>query len=187
MDRRTALRNASLILGYTLTAPAITGIMQGCRPEVIPDFAPSFFGKDQLGMIKAFVDTIIPRTETPSASDVGVVEFLDVILDQVMKPEEQQRFRDGFARLAQLAGDSAFEGLSAREQAQLLEQMEKEALEADGPYNERFWYAAKGLVVNGYMLSEQVGTEHLAYDPIPQAYNGCEDLSISGGKNWSLR
>jgi len=90
MDRRTALRNASLILGYSISAPAIVGILQGCQPEVIPNFTPAFFAKEQLADVKAFMDTIIPKTDTPSASEVGVLEFYDNMLAVVLEPEEQE-------------------------------------------------------------------------------------------------
>lgn len=187
MDRRTALKNAGLFLGYTLSAPAIMGIMNGCKPEVIPGFEPAFFTKEQLGMVKAFMDTIIPKTDSPSASEVGVIEFMDNLYAIVMKPEEQEMIKTGFGQLATMAGDKAFEKQSAEQQVALLKQMEKTASEAEGPKNKQFWYAAKGLIVNGYMLSEKIGTEYLAYDPIPGVYEACTDLSVSEGKNWSLR
>jgi len=187
MDRRSALKNASLLLGYTLTAPAITGILSGCRPEVVPNFEPKFFAKEQLGTIKAFMDTIIPKTDTPSASEVGVIEFMDELFEKVMKPEEQQRFKDGLVNLVTTAGETALEDQSEEQRAAVLSKIEQAASEAEGPKNEQFWYMAKGLIVNGYMLSEEIGLNHLAYDPSPGEYIGCTDLSISQGKNWSLR
>jgi len=187
MDRRTALRNASLVLGYSLTAPAIVGIMNGCKPEVVPGFEPAFFAKEQLGTVKAFMDTIIPKTNTPAASEVGVLEFIDNLMAVVMKPEEKEMVKMGFQKLAEISGGTNFEKQSAEQRTSLLAQMEKEGSEEKVPYNERFWYFMKGLIVNGYMLSEKVGTELLAYDPIPGKYEGCVDLSVSDGKNWSLR
>lgn len=186
MDRRTALKNASLFLGYTLSAPAIMGIMSGCQPEVIPGFEPAFFAKEQLGILKALTDTIIPKTDTPSASEVGVVEFMDNLLAVAMKPKEQEVVKKGMMRLAELAGDQPFDKHSAEKRMNILQQLEKEASGAEGPRNEQFWYKVKGLIVTGYMLSEKIGTEHLAYDPNPGEYIGCTDLSISGGKSWSI-
>ncbi len=52
--------------------------------------------------------------------------------------------------------------------------------------NKTFFSMAKGLIVTGYMLSEEVGTKHLAYDPIPGNYDGCIPLEQNGGLNWSL-
>ena len=174
-------------MGYSLTAPAIAGIMSGCRPDVVPDFEPKFFAKEQLDLVKTFMDTIIPKTDTPSASEVGVMEFLDELLNTVMKPEEQTLFKNGLTNLAELAGATPLEKQSKEERTQVLTKMEQAAAAAEGPKNEQFWYLAKGLIVNGYMLSEEIGVNHLAYDPIPGEYIGCTDLSISEGKNWSLR
>lgn len=187
MDRRNALKRASLLLGYSLTAPAITGILSGCKPEVVPNFEPKFFAKEQLGLVRTFMDTIIPKTDTPSASEVGVLEFLDELFNKAMKPGEQLLFQNGLTKLAELAGDTPFEKQSEEERSQVLTKMELAAAATEGPKKEQFWYMAKGLIVNGYMLSEEIGTNHLAYDPIPGEYVACADLSISEGKNWSLR
>ncbi|NNE30247.1 MAG: gluconate 2-dehydrogenase subunit 3 family protein [Saprospiraceae bacterium] len=186
MDRRTALKKASLILGYSLSAPAIVGIMQGCKPEVIAGFEPSFFLKNDLGLVNAFMDTIIPRTDSPSASEVGVLSFMDAMLDQCTPEDGQEAAKVGIARIKELAGGTAFESLSQEDRNGLLSTIEKEAADDRESPISKFWFNAKGLIINGYLLSEKIGTEYLAYDPIPGLYNGCVDMSVSNGRAWAL-
>ena len=186
MDRRTALKKASLILGYSLSAPAIVGIMQGCKPEVVPGFEPSFFPKDDLVLVNAFMDTIIPKTDSPAASEVGVLSFFDSMLDQCTPEMDQEAVKTGLARIKNLAGDAGFENLSEQERISLVSKLEKEAAKDRKTPISKFWYLAKGLIINGYLLSEKIGTEYLAYDPIPGTYNGCVDMSVSDGRVWSL-
>ena len=49
----------------------------------------------QLAMVNAIADTIIPRTDTPSASDVGVASFVDVIVSENYDDAERDRFTAG--------------------------------------------------------------------------------------------
>jgi len=189
MNRRKAIRNAGLLLGYSISAPAIIGIMNGCKPDASgtsSNWKPKFLNSTQAADIKAFVDMIIPKTDTPSASEVGVVEFLDEMLATHLPKDEQDLFKSGMSRLS--ANDKNFSSLSAEEQLSLLTSMEKEdmtELEKE-EVEDTFFTNVKGLIVTGYMLSEEIGTNHLAYDPIPGNYDGCIPLEQNGGVNWSL-
>ncbi len=189
MNRRKAIRNAGLLLGYSISAPAIVGIMNGCKPDpgkVTKEWLPKFMNAGQVADLKAFVDHIIPKTDTPSASEVGVVEFIDEIMADYLPAEDQAMFKAGLERLN--LNKKSFSTLTNKEQTTLMMDMEKvdiESLKQEG-VKESFFTKMKGLIVTGYMLSEEIGVNHLAYDPIPQNYDGCIPLEQNGGVNWSL-
>jgi len=189
MNRRKAIRNAGLLLGYSISAPAIIGIMNGCTPDAataIKDWTPKFLSKIQVADLKAFADHIIPKTDTPAASEVGVVEFIDEIISGYLPGKEKDLFNAGLARMS--GAGKAFSTMSSDDQLSLITAMEKEdmaELKKDG-VEDTFFTKAKGLIVTGYMLSEEIGTKHLAYDPIPENYDGCIPLEQNGGLNWSL-
>lgn len=192
MKRREALRQASLILGYTLTAPAILGVLNGCKPEpkitIDPNWKPQFFAKDQIKSLVAIVDTFIPKTDSPSASEVGVVEFLDSMYATILKPEAKKLFAEGLIQLGNITNGKSFDSLTASERNTAMSKLESKQLPLlkDNKPNNVFYTALRGLVVTGYMLSEKIGTEYLAYDPVPGNYEGCIPLERNGGVNWSL-
>src|SRR3954449_3388733 len=51
----------------------------------------------QAATIKALADMIIPRTDTPCASDAGVSDFIDLILTKRNEARERTLFLSGFA------------------------------------------------------------------------------------------
>src|SRR5438105_3804177 len=53
----------------------------------------------QLALIAAIGDTIIPRTDTPSATDVKVPVFVDVIVSENYTEAERVAFEAGLAAL----------------------------------------------------------------------------------------
>ena len=189
MNRRNALKNASLILGYSLTAPAIIGILNGCKPEPkVPDWKPKFLTIDQVKMLKTFADTIIPKTDTPSASEVGVVEFIDEMTADYLEAEGQTMFRAGLEKMQTIGDTKSFDQLNESEREDHISKLEAASIEAlkEQEPEENFFATLKGFIITGYMLSEKIGTEVLAYDPIPGNYDGCIPLEQNGGKNWSF-
>jgi hypothetical protein len=49
----------------------------------------------QYALVTAMADTIIPRTDTPSATDVGVHDWIDRIVAEYQTEEERAEFRAG--------------------------------------------------------------------------------------------
>jgi len=91
MDRRKALKNMGLAMGYTVATPTLISIMQSCKGETVMEWVPDFFTKDQGAVITKLVDIILPKTDTPSASEVQVNLFIDRFINEVVD-EEQQTF-----------------------------------------------------------------------------------------------
>ena len=75
MDRRVALKNMGLALGYTVATPTLISLMQSCRQETTPEWVPAFFSPEEGMVLTALADLMLPKTDTPSASEVGVPRF----------------------------------------------------------------------------------------------------------------
>jgi hypothetical protein len=60
----------------------------------------TFFNSEQEHQVTNIVDNIIPVTDTPSASQVGVVQFVDFMLVNWYAPEESRSFLVGLRILA---------------------------------------------------------------------------------------
>lgn len=187
MNRREALQKAALLTGIAVSGSVTSAILQGCQAEHIPNYEPVFFTKEQMKEIAAMAETILPNTaDSPGAIDVGVPEFIDIIANDTLKPEQQEKAKAGIDAMIEAGkteNGKLFSQLSAEDQLTYLTKVDQAAKSEGG---NSYYLQMKQLVILGYYTSEAVGTEVLAYDPIPGAYVGCVDLSENGGIVWSL-
>lgn len=215
MDRRKALKNMGLSLGYVVATPTLLSIVQSCKQEKVLDWTPDFFSKDEGAALSQLVDIILPKTDTPSASEVQVDIFIDRFAAQVMEKEQQDfvkmsmgKFLDKVLKDSgkEKAGDLTPDDLEPALASALKVTKEDEVknFEAINSYNEAvakgepaelddtissFAFAnnLRGMTIWGYKSSEYVGEELLVYLPVPGEYVGCGDLQeLTQGKAWSL-
>ncbi|MFK7811893.1 MAG: gluconate 2-dehydrogenase subunit 3 family protein [Maribacter sp.] len=215
MDRRKALKNMGLAMGYTVATPTLISIMQSCKGETVMEWTPDFFTKEQGSVLTKLVDIILPKTDTPSASEVQVNIFIDRFINEVSDTEQQDFIKMSMGRFLEMATKAA----GKENAADLgLEDLEKtlagtlkiskeqevknskaitayndavkngqEALLDDGVASHAFANNLRGMTIMGYKTSEYVGEKVLAYLPVPGEYLGCGDVeTLTGGKAWSL-
>lgn len=191
MDRREALRRTALLMGGAVSAPAILGVLQGCKAKSGLVWKPVFLNEDQALVVSQVAEIIIPRTDTPGAKDVGVPSFIDQMLKEVYAPEDQKRFMEGltaFNQEAKKTHGEVFTGLDDEDQAAYVKTVHDAAVKAGrGSADERsFILTMKELTMLGFFTSEPGATEVLQYDAVPGAYHGCLPLSEAGnGKTWA--
>lgn len=89
MKRRAVLKNMGLALGYSVTAPTLISIVQSCQTEPSVDWVPNFFSPEEGHVLKLMVDIFLPKTDTPSASELNVHRFIDGLADKVMYSEKE--------------------------------------------------------------------------------------------------
>lgn len=124
-------------------------------------------------LIDAIADIILPRTDTPSATDVGVTDFVDVIAESYYTRDERTAFVDGLdaiEALAQRTGGRAFVALDSTTQTRLVQQLDS-ATPRTTPA-ERTYGRLKGLVIHGWYTSERVQREVLQTQIIPGRFEG---------------
>ena len=127
IDRRSALRRLSVVLGGAVTAPLASGLLGGCRtPSDLDRYAYQTLSEPQQRTLAALVDQVLPATDTPGASDVGVPQFVDKMLTEWYAPEERAEFLAGLDAVDRRANGS-FVDLDADAQAQLVATMDAEA------------------------------------------------------------
>lgn len=121
---------------------------------------PTNFTAPERASLTALVDAIIPRTDTPGASDIGVVPFIDRRLTASAPLAE--RFRTGLAALESVAKQqfgSSFAALSAQQQVELLTPASKDVSTPLGA----FFKLAKDLTIDGYYTSKDGLTKELGW------------------------
>lgn len=216
MERRVALKNMGMAMGLTVATPALLSILQSCQREAALTWTPKFFSPEQGAVLIRLVDLIIPKTDTPSASEVQVHAFIDSYVHEVSEPSEQALMRMAFTAFINKAladsGKSEAPDLSAEDLEPVLAEAlaKREAEEEARIFSEitsyqqaveagqektldeaisRYMFAnnLRGAVIWAYKSSEYVGEEVLAYLPVPGGYTPCGDLNeLTGGKAWSL-
>jgi gluconate 2-dehydrogenase gamma chain len=114
----------------------------------------TFLSKAELDWLAALVDTIIPRTDTPGASDAGVPAFIDRRM--AGNAQLAELFRSGMKTLdaeAQARFGAAFPAITPGQRVDLLTPRQEEP----------FFRAMKGLTVDGYYTSEAGLTQELGW------------------------
>jgi hypothetical protein len=198
MDRRTALRKTTLLAGTVLGAPTLASLLQSCQKQDRLSWTPQFLSTDQARFVSAFVDFLLPRTETPGGLDVKTDIFLDLVFAKLYDEAGQQQVVaeiDAFNADCRERFGSDFADLSAEDKTEVFRSAEA----ATATFNPGVWGTAvgeqepvgfyrqlKSTVLWGYFSSEEIGLNYLNYDPIPGEYRGCIPLDEVGGKNWSL-
>jgi hypothetical protein len=163
---RTALRSARVLLGQA---------------------AARTLNEQQARTVKALVDTILPRTETPSASETGAVEFIDLMLTEWYDDSERTRFLTGLADVdtrTESLFSKNFVDCSPLEQGEIVAWLGEKMTESSVgreeifPENrpatsEDFYPMLRRLTLTAYFTSEVGATESLHFEIVPGRYDGC--------------
>lgn len=210
MNRRTALKNLTMSLGYTVTAPTIFNMLSSCTAEA-ETWVPLFLSPEEKHMVTHLVDIILPASDTPGALDVNVPQFIDLMYNDIENEENQdifkkgasfftEKFRSQFASEAIEGDKNQFETLLEshfnisdeeteavlKEQKLPIEEIADSQMENYTLY--KFLLSVKEYTLFGYFTSEKVGEDVLNYDPVPGVFIGCTtvDEATTNGRAWSL-
>ena len=77
ITRREALRRAALFLGVALSPSILSGALHAA---ITPGAKGAFLTPVHWDLVTAIAERILPRTDTPGATDVGVPAFVDLML-----------------------------------------------------------------------------------------------------------
>lgn len=192
MERRDVLRLLGTGLALQLAPRNRLAALQEARDVLGEKTGLRTLDSHQNATVTAIADMIIPRTETPGAADVGVPQFIDLILTEWYSDEERDHFLNGLAgvdaRTQSLFG-KIFVHCSPQQRAEILkelgEQMTEEAeaiRDHPRPYRgslprpgNNFYYMMRSLTLTGYYTSEEGATRELDFQVIPDHQDSCAD------------
>lgn len=178
MQRRALLR----FLGGAVTLPALAGLSPdrllalGRATHARADAARRL-PEATSELIAALADRILPASDTPGATDVGVPAFIELIMADWMTEREQADCMTGLAQIDRRAIDTystPFLSLSAEQQVALMTRLDSARGAPDSA--EGSFSTIKGLSVYGYFTSEPVVTRVLKTPMIPGHYDGAAPL-----------
>ena len=197
INRREILKLASLTcasgasLSFSDLALAVTAANKSTNSQ--------FLGNKSISLLKDLVDIILPKTNTPSASEINVHIFIDYLVKNWMNKKEQDEFIYGLNKLALTAeenmGKKYFE-LTTGEKTELLSTIEMKLMaqkqkdsnpfdKAQSAGGQPFFKTLKQMTLIGYFTSSEGIAASLKHDPIPGRYQGCIPLLESDQSSYA--
>lgn len=182
IDRREAVRRIGLVVGGTLSAPTVAGLLAGCQAPPEGTFRPRVLDEGLLRRVETIAELIIPETDTPGAAAARVHEFIDTMLADYYPEAERAHFLSELERVdvvsARVVG-KGFDLASGDEQVLVVEALDAEAFPGSteqpdeaGAVEARlragappFMRTMKELTVAGYYTSEIGQTVELRPTP----------------------
>ncbi len=211
INRRQALKNIGLSVGYIAATPTILSVLQSCTSDIKLNWVPQLLSEDEAKILDQLVDLIIPETDIPGAKSLNVPMFIDKYMNEVAKKEEAGMFKRSAGLVLEELGvneDRPVKKIKIEEYDTLLSKYLKSTKEQQETYTREiaqikslkdfeslsnevsifsFLSAVRDLSIWGFKTSEEIGENVLAYAPVPGEQIGCDSLEkLTGGKAWSL-
>lgn len=188
ISRKEAIMRTGMLMGGVIFAPSILGVLNGCTATP-GDWRPSLFNRRQAQMVSALADVILPEDDTPSASQVGVPQFIESMVKEVYNEEQRSQFLNG---LDQFGEDSSvtlngnFYDMTDEIKYEHTFGLNRAAIEnpRDENGNRPFILIFRELTMLGYFTSEVGATQVLRYEPTPGEYRGCVPFEEIG-RTWA--
>jgi len=183
MKRREILRYTALATGAAISASLLSSLLVGCQSEVVPATTAeelAFFSGTEFELVKTIADIILPKTDSPSATDVGVHDMIDQMVGKVYSEKEKTAYKTAFTALTKLVGKATGNDLST-----LVNQLNSKDQSTPEAARKGFT-ALKQQTIAYYLSSKEIGMNYLSYLPVPGDYEACISVEEAGGKAWAL-
>ncbi|MEE2771084.1 MAG: gluconate 2-dehydrogenase subunit 3 family protein [Bacteroidota bacterium] len=214
MNRRKALKNIGLGAGIFIVGPSTLSLLQSCKNEPDYEWQPVFLSASHGFALKRILDVIIPKTDTPGASDLNIAQFIDSYMDVVADLDRRDHFvksSEAFSAAFENEYDKAHEDGTDED----FENIVKKYLKATPAEKEEFvkrntetqdmqeqesempmdpdagalayLTSVREMAIWAWKNSEVIGEEVMWYDPVPGQYIPCGPVEeLGGGKAMSL-
>jgi hypothetical protein len=174
MQRRTALKSVALSIGSVITLPswANTWNAQTLQNQ---HFNLSF---SQETLLAEIVETIIPKTDTPGAKDLGINKFVEKMVADCYDKKAQGVFAQGLISVENIAKkdySKPFVECDDKQKLAVLNSMSDSSNNDD----KDFVKLVKNITIQGYLNSEYVMTNLRIFEFVPGHYHGCVPVKKS--------
>jgi hypothetical protein len=190
MDRREALRLLATGAVLPLAPPNLLTILRQARLLLGEEATLRTLNPHQFATVKVMAELILPRTDTPGATDIGASEFIDLMLTEWYDNQDRTVFLNGLADLdsrTRTLFDKPFIECSLDQQAEILASLgqamteEASALPAQPREARRlalgshrsFYSMVRRLTLTAYYTSEAGATAELNFQIIPDRFDAC--------------
>ncbi|MDG2421438.1 MAG: gluconate 2-dehydrogenase subunit 3 family protein [Gammaproteobacteria bacterium] len=143
--------------GFAKIAPTVDGELR-------------FYSSEEIELVTKISDLIIPRTDTPGASDVNVSGFLDGLMAEWANAETRENHHRDIKRIGGQLGDS-FRELDEQDAKNKLANLDTRAYAADRPDEYSAYRSLKGLITQAYFASEEGRLLEQQWVAVPGRWN----------------
>lgn len=182
MNRREIIKLVTLATGSVLSFSVTNSLLIGCKDITIAkeeEYELQFFNEKEFSLLKTLIDTILPKTDSPSATEVGVHQIIDDMIANIYSPADSTNYRTRFSSLQLYLKESSDKQLVAIQKlSSSTNENHKEA--------KNILLELKQQTVAYYLTTEVIAKNHLNYLPVPGKYENCISLESVGGKIWAL-
>ena len=170
MKRRQLLKNTATTIVGIGALPGLSVFLQSCGVDRLTDYKPVYFSVLDFDTLWKMAEIILPRTDTPGASDAGVAPFIDQLFNSYFDIEEKERLEIGLSDLLK-----ACENDYGADFIELSESIQVDFMKQQESLGNAFFKSLKSLVMWAFFTSE-VGMKSMNYQPVPGKYEGCIPL-----------
>jgi len=181
VSRREILRLVALA---SLVGPSLR--MEAAAAPLHAERRPERLEPNQREFLASIADTIIPRTQTPGATDVSTVEFIEFMYQRGMPADARAQFRLGLHALAQDSKSTLGEAyatapLSVR--IGYLESIDRELFTFPHDAARKsvldFFATVKRLTVIGYYTAKDGAAATLDVELFPGEFRGADPVTAA--------
>ena len=170
MKRRKAIQSITLSLGGLISLPSWAS---NWTSNSLPN--NYYFSGTENTLLAELVETIIPKTDTPGAKELGTHLFVEKMIADCYDKADQKIFANGLKEIEEIATETFGKNFTSCNTAQRLHILEGLNMHDNDDYK-RFYSTLKRLTIQGYMSSEFVLTEIKHFEFAPARYLGCVDV-----------
>tara|TARA_R110000868_G_scaffold304437_15_gene565207 strand:- start:5177 stop:5743 length:567 start_codon:yes stop_codon:yes gene_type:complete len=188
MRRRDVLKYAAYASGAAVSSPLFNSILSGTVSNFLnrtENYKPLFLNEQQFMLLRDIADAILPKTDSPSASEVGVPATIDAIIGNAYSKKDQQEFKKRFSNLEVYLKRQNFSESDQKKKVAILSALNDSKDEKLG-LTRWAYIDIKQQTISYYLSSEEIGENYLNYLPVPGYYDPCITLESVNGKAWSI-
>ena len=174
IDRRTLLQSLArggLALG--LMSGVAETVWGAIAAQGVPA-APRVLKPAHTELITLIADAILPRSDTPSATDVGVLPWIDLVVAEYFSAARRSSFFEDLAAIDDFARSAAGAPLARLEDqplAKVIASLDAACGRLDLAPAQRGYVHLKELVIHGYFTSKPVQQDILKFVIVPGRFD----------------
>lgn len=168
MQRRSAIKNLALTIGGTIVLPAWANAWS--KESIQSGAFKITYAQETL--LAEIVETIIPKTDTPGAKELGADKFILKMVADCYDKKSQDIFAKGMVSVDELSKKENGKTFVESDAKQKLEVLKKMSTSSNSD-EKGFVQLVKGLTIDGYLVSEYVMTNLRIFEMVPGRYHGC--------------
>ena len=197
LKRREILKYTAWITGSAVSASFAGAFLTGCSESPQDQKSTTatplaaempilhFFTPEQFLLATLLADTILPRTDSPSATDVKAHTMIDSMLGQVLDESYTSTFKNDWLALQNHLNQYDFAKQDVDTQVESLKALELSQDEQLASARKVF-IEFKQMLISYYLSTEEIGEKYLNYLPIPGAYQPCISVNDVNNIAWAI-